>query len=353
MLTIQARRYSRLILLSLPVHLLVSSCSDPIQPPEQDAGSAVASAPIAAEVGRTRIAIDGARFRINAALTYPGQPAEGKLMNVRMVNAVFEDLGRPQFNSASNTDEFVSRMREYVSLGARAFTVSLQGGYPGYEGAVNSAFLANGDLKSGYLARVARVIEKADALGAVILLSLYYQRQDQYLRDERAVRSGVVNVVDWIRRKGYRNVVLEIANEYGHRGFNHAILRSDDGVASLIRLAKDKLPSLYVSASYVANGRATPKVVAASDLILTHFNVLSISDIPARVRALKTTYPNKPIVCNEDDRTGSQAAAAARASVGAGASYGLMLNRNQHYPFYFQGRQDDPAAYGEYIALTR
>lgn len=306
-----------------------------------------------AQVGRTRIAIYGARFRINTALTYPDHPAEGKLMNVRMVNSVFEDTGRPQFNPAANTDEFVRGMPEYVSLGARAFTVSLQGGYPGYEGAANSAFLGNGALKSDYLARVARVIEKADALGAVILLSLYYQRQDHYLRDERAVRSGVVNLVDWIKRKGYRNVVLEIANEYGHRGFDHPILRSDAGVASLVLSAKARLPGLYVSASYVANGRATPRVGAASDLILTHFNGLALSEIPARLRALEAAYPNKPIICNEDDRTGSQAGAAARASVAAGASYGLMLRKNQHYPFYFLGRQDDPSAYDEYLALTR
>ncbi len=352
MSTIRSRRSRYLLLLALPTHLL-SSCSDPIQPLEQSRETPVPPGPSAAVAGRTRIAIDGARFRVNAAITYPGQPAEGKLMNVRMVNSVFEDTGRPQFDPAANTGEFVSRMGEYVSQGARAFTVSLQGGYPGYEGAANSAFLSNGGLKSEYLARVARVIEKADALGAVIFLSLYYQRQDQYLQDERAVRSGVVNVVDWIRRSGYRNVVLEIANEYGHRGFDHGILRSDAGVASLIRLAKGQLPSLYVSASPVANGRATPKVGAAGDLIITHVNTLSLSDIPTRLRALKAAYPNKPIVCNEDDRTGSQAAAAARASVGAGASYGLMLDKNQHYPFYFQGRRDDPAAYDQYVALTR
>ena len=147
--------------------------------------------------------------------------------------------------------------------------------------------LKNGDLRSGYLARVARVIERADALGAAIILSLYYQRQDQYLQDERAVRAGVVNAVDWIRSKGYRNVILEVANEYGHRGFDHAILRSDAGVAGLIRLAKNRYPALPVSASYLRNGQTTSQVAAASDLILVHFNSLSLSDIAARVRALR------------------------------------------------------------------
>jgi hypothetical protein len=331
----------------------LTSCAAPTDSAEDDHGTSVATDP-AELVARTRLTIDGRRFRINGAITYPGQPAEGTLMNVRMVNSVFEDTNRPSFDPSANTDEFLGRMREYVSLGVRAFTVSLQGGYPGYEGARNSAFLNNGDLRSGYLTRVARVIERADALGAVIILSLYYQRQDQHLQDERAVRTGVVNAADWIRRKGYQNVVLEIANEYGHGGFNHAILRSDAGVAGLLRLAKNRHPALPVTASYLRSGHITSQVAAASDLILVHFNKVALSDIPARVRAVRSAYPSKPIVCNEDARTGSAAAAAASASVQVDASYGLMVERqNQHHPFDFHGRSDDPAAYDRYVVLTR
>jgi hypothetical protein len=333
--------------------VLLTACLGPTGPAYDAAGKPAAAAP-ARSIGSTRVTIDGRQFKVNGGVTYRGKAAEGLLMNVRMVNSVFEDTNRPSFNAAANTDEFLGRMRDYVALGVRAFTVSLQGGYPGYEGARNSAFLSNGDLKATYLARVANVVERADALGAVVILSLYYQRQDQYLRDERAVRAGVVNAVNWVRSKGYRNVILEIANEYGHRGFNHGILRSDAGMADLIRLAKSRHSALPVSASYLRNGHTTSRVGAASDLILVHFNNLALSDIAARVRALRTAYPGKPIVCNEDSRTGSAAASAASASVQAGASYGLMVERrNQHWDFDFYGRRDDPAAYDRYVALTR
>ena len=332
---------------------LLASCAEPTEP-DRHAGAEPVAVPPAGADGATRVTIDGDQFRINGSLTHRGSLAEGALMNVRMVNSVFEDTGRPQFDPESNTGEFVNRMREYVSLGVRAFSVSLQGGFPGYEGARNSAFLKDGSLKSGYLARVGRVIKRADELQVVIILSLYYQRQDQVLADEAAVRAGVAKAADWIRKQGYRNVILEIANEYGHQGFNHAILRSDAGITSLIRLAKDRHPSLPVSASYLRNGKTTPRVAAASDLILVHFNGLDLTEIPARVKALRQEYPGKPIVCNEDARTGSAAAAAARASVKAGASYGLMVERkNQHYAFEFRGRSDDPAAYDEYGLLTR
>jgi hypothetical protein len=332
---------------------LLTSCADPtIQSPTDP--TVPTNLDEAELVGQTRLTIDGRRFRINGSVTYPRSSAEGMLMNVRMVNSVFEDKNRPAFNPGANTDEFLGRMREYVSLGARAFTVSLQGGFPGYEGAWNSAFLRNGDIQASYLSRVARVIERADALGAVVILSLYYQRQDQYLQDERAVRAGVVNAVDWVKRKGYRNVILEVVNEYGHTGFKHAILRSDAGVASLIRLAKGRHSTLPVSASSLRNGQTTPQVAAVSNIILIHLNAVSLANIPSRIAALRSAYPNKPIVCNEDGRTGSAAASAASASVRAGASYGLMAERvNQHYPFAFLGRRDDPATYDRYVALTR
>ena len=332
---------------------LLASCIEPTRPDEEVSSAPVEVNPAGAD-GRTRVSIDGHRFRINGTLTYRGTDAEGALMNVRMVNSVFEDTKRPQFDPEGNTSEFVGRMREYVSLGVRAFTVSLQGGFPGYEGARNSAFLPDGRLRSPYLARVARVIDQAENLDAVIILDLFYQRQDQELEDADAIRAGVINAVDWIRKKGYRNVILEVANEYGHQGFDHAILRSDAGVAGLIRLARARHPSLLVSASSLRNGQITPQVAAASDIILIHFNNVSLPDIPKRIQALRKAYPGKPIVCNEDARTGSAAAAAALASVKAGASYGLMVERrNQHYPFEFRGRNDDPAAYGRYVELTR
>ena len=331
--------------------MLLPACADPVRPTESlEVGREDQPPQFTA---RTRLTLDGTRFRLNGGLTYPGQPAQGMLLNVRMVNSVFQDDGKRDFDPEKNTAEFVGKMPDYVTHGARAFTISLQGGYPGYNGARNSAFRSDGTLEPAYLARVARVIERADALGAVIILSLFYQRQDQVLRNEQAVRTGVIKAVDWVKQKGYRNIILEIVNEYGHPGFDHAVLRSDAGVADLIRLAQGRLPSLPVSASTQGTARTTPRVAAASDLILVHFNQLATSAIPSRVRDLRSANRNKPIVCNEDGRTGSAAVAALLASVQAGASYGLLVERiNQRYPFYFRGRSDDAATYDKYKTLA-
>ena len=145
-------------------------------------------------------------------------------MNVRMVNSTFEDRRKPEFDPEANTDRFLKQIPDYAEHGVRAFTLCLQGGMPGYEGALNSAFAPDGSLREPYLARMRRVIEACDRQGLAVILGCYYQRQDQVLTDADAVRAGVVNVVKWIQRCGFSNVVLEIANEFGHDGFDHKMI---------------------------------------------------------------------------------------------------------------------------------
>ena len=93
----------------------------------------------------------------------------------RIVNCIFDDENleaRPaRFDPESNTRSSIDSMEEYKSRGILAFTINLQGGYPGYEGAINSAFRSDGSLKAGYMNCAAKVIEAADDLGMAIILS--------------------------------------------------------------------------------------------------------------------------------------------------------------------------------------
>jgi hypothetical protein len=299
----------------------------------------------------TRISIVNGRWHIDGEATYHGTKAEGLLLNARMVNTVFEDLKRPDFDAEANTDEFITQIPDYVAHGVRAFTLNLQGGMPGYEGAVNSAFQADGSLRDSYLHRVRRVIEACDRHGAVVVLGCFYQRQDQLLKDETAVRSGIVHVAQWIQARHFRNVVLEIANEFGHSGFDHRILKDPEGQVELIRLAKQTAPDLLVSTSGLGDGRLPESVARASDFLLIHFNSTSLADIPQRIGALKKY--GKPIVCNEDEKTDRQGAEAAEICVANGASWGLMLEKvNQRFPFTFRGAADDPVVYAALKELS-
>lgn len=301
------------------------------------------------------MAICEGRWQVNGQVTYPGSAAEGLLMNVRMVNAVFEDANdrtRPHgYDAEANTERFVAKIPDYVQHGVKAFTICLQGGSCGYEGAMNSAFAPDGSLGDAYMKRIARVIGECDRHGAVVVLGCYYQRQDQILKDEDAVRAGVVHVATWIKKSGFGNVILEIANEFSHGGFDHHILKTTAGEAELIALAKRTAPELLVATSEVTDGRVSDAAARAGNFLLVHFNNTPTQAIPARLAALKKY--GKPIVCNEDDKRGSDGARAAELCVNAGASWGLMLvDRNQHYPFTFEGAADDPVVYAKLAELT-
>lgn len=293
----------------------------------------------------TAVSIDGIHFKINGKSTYEGlnPEASGMLMNIRMVNAVFDDENpetRPEgFDPEANVDSFIKSMDEYKAKGILAFTINLQGGVPGYERAINSAFRADASLKPDYMKRVSRVIEAADERGLVIILGLFYQRQDQILPDDDAIRKATENAAAWVRDKGYTNVIIEIANEYVHRGFRDFI-KSEDGEVELMNIVRSTAPDLIVSTSGVGNCRFHEKLCEAADFIMIHGNGCAPDIYEERINPLKKH--GKPIIFNEDTgfsddpRGAADAPEKATAAFAAGASWGIMnLERNQHYPFIF------------------
>lgn len=299
----------------------------------------------------TRVSIVDGRWHLNGKVLYPGTAVEGRLMNVRMVNATFEDRNRADFDADANCDEFIAQIPSYVDHGVRAFTLCLQGGMPGYEGALNSAFNEDGSLRDDYMQRVARVIRACDQQQVVVILGLFYQRQSKVLSGDEAIRNGIINAVQWVKAQGFENVVIEIANEYPHGGFVHPIIRNSETQAELIRLAQRTAPGILVSASGYGDGKVGKEVAEASDFLLPHFNGTPVAQIPERIAALRVH--GKPIVCNEDDKVGQQAVAAMEATVAAGASYGLMLvEHNQHFPFHFHGARDDSVYYERLKEVT-
>jgi hypothetical protein len=306
---------------------------------------------IDANPSRTRISIREGRWFINDSVVNPGSAAEGLLMNTRMVNATFEDRGNSDFDAAANKSRFIAQLDDYAAHGVNAFTLCLQGGMPGYEGAVNSAFEPDGTLREDYMKRIEQVIRACDERGLAVILGLYYQRQSGILKNDDALHAGVVHAVKWVQSQGFKNVLIEVANEYPHRGFKHQLIRKPEGIAALIRLAKETAPELLVSASGFGTGIVHDEVAQASDFLLPHWNGTTVDNIPQRIATLKKF--GKPIVCNEDDKTGDTAAAAMKATIAHGAGYGLMLKKhNQTLPFHFDGAKDDPVYYTALKAAT-
>ena len=309
------------------------------------------------QLKKTEVSVSGEKWLINNKLTNVGSPAEGLLLNVRMVNATFEDRGKAMpeefyaFETNQNTQQFISKIPEYIASGVNAFTLCLQGGMPGYEGAVNTAFNPDGSLRTEYFKRVERVIKEVNKQKGVIILSCFYQRQHSHefaLTGKNEIKQAVKNTVLWVKEKGYKNIVLEISNEYNHRGFlnwnNGDWISSTEGQAELIQLAKSANPDLLVSTSGLGHGKMEDLICETADFILIHFNGTPAHEIPQRIQTLKKW--GKPIVCNEDDKKGETAVKALELSIENDCSWGYMNNdQNQYMPFKFEGIADDTLVY--------
>lgn len=274
---------------------------------------------------KTEVSIVADQFYINGELTYKGRywkgnKIEGLLFNSRMVQGIFDDLNPETrvlfqypdtkvWDANRNTDEFIAAMNEWRSYGLLAFTLNLQGGSPsGYgnqRGWINSAFDEKGNLRSAYMARLERILDKADQLRMVVILGYFYFGQDQHLEDEKAVINATDNITNWILNKGYRNILVEINNECNIR-YDHKILQPDrvhELIVKVQQLKKDGY-RLLVSTSYGGGFLPLTNVVKVSDYILLHGNgIKNPAEITALVAATRAVegYSSKPIVFNEDD----------------------------------------------------
>lgn len=229
---------------------------------------------------------------------------------------------------------------------------------PGYEGAVNTAFNADGSLRDDYMARVEKVISACDKNQAVVNLTCFYQRQHSHfsaLSGKESIKHAVRNTVEWIREKRFSNITLEISNEYRHGGFRNwqqgEWLMSEAGQVELIRLAKQLHPHLLVSTSGIGDGKLHPSLIEAADFLLIHFNNSTINEYASIIGELKKY--GKPVVCNEDDKINNKGAMALKQSVMNGSGWGYMnAEKNQTFPFKFEGVNDDPEVYGMFSNVT-
>jgi hypothetical protein len=276
---------------------------------------------------KTAVTIQGEMFHINGQPTYKGRTWNGKkieglLLNSRMVQATFDDLNpdtvkmwaypdTKKWDAERNTREFIAAMPTWRKHGLLGITLNLQGGSPqGYSKQQpwhNSALKEDGSLRDAAMKRLERVIDKADELGMVVILGIYYFGQDQLLKNEDAVKAGVDATVDWLIAKKVTNVVIEINNECNVKAYDHDILKPDR-VHELIRRVKErsamKKSPLFVSTSY--GGGAVPKenVVNGADFLLLHGNGVKdparISEMVRQTRKVPGYRP-MPILFNEDD----------------------------------------------------
>lgn len=275
---------------------------------------------------RTTVAIEADRFLVNGRPTYQGRAwrgmrIEGLLMNSRMVQGIFDDLNpetrslwdypdTKRWDPERNTREFIAAMPEWRRHGVLGFTINIQGGSPqGYakdQPWHNNGYRPDGTLRPEYMGRLERILDRADQLGMIPIVGYFYFGQDQRLNDDAAVRSGVREATAWLLKKGYRNVLVEIANECDNRAYEQPLIQAPR-IHELIELAQSMTADgrrLPVSASFNGGSIPAANVVAAADFLLLHGNGVKEPDGIARM--VKQTrqvagYRPVPILFNEDD----------------------------------------------------
>lgn len=274
---------------------------------------------------RTEVSIQGDMFFINGQPTYAGRTwqgrrIEGLLLNSRMVQGIFDDLN-PQtvhrwaypdtgrWDPQRNTREFLDAMPTWRAHGLLGFTINLQGGSPeGYSQEQpwhNSALTEDGNLRDDYMTRLERILDRADELGMVAIVGIFYFGQDHRLRDEAAVIRGLDSALDWLLDRDYRNVIIEVNNECNIR-YSHPILQPPR-VHELITRARTRTRAsrrVLIGTSYGGNTVPLENVVRVSDFLLLHGNgVADPARITEMVRQTRTVpgYRPIPILFNEDD----------------------------------------------------
>lgn len=282
-------------------------------------------------MSETTVAIEGDAFLINGQMTYQGRSyrgtkIEGLLLNARMVQGVFDDLN-PQtrqrwtypdgrsWDPDRNTAEFVAAMPVWRAAGLLGFSINLQGGSPeGYSETQpwdNSAFTASGDPRPAYLQRLARILDRADELGMIAILGIFYFGQDHRLANEMAVVRAVDAVTDWLLGRGYRHVLVEIGNEVDLSRYSHDIIkaaRCHELIQRVQARSTGRLDTpagrLLVSTSMRGGTLPPDTIIAAADFLLLHGNHVEnakrISEMVQQCRA-RVTYRGQPILFNEDD----------------------------------------------------
>lgn len=295
---------------------------------------------------KTNFTMEGDRFLINEKLTYSefdNCPVkyQGLLMNARFIQGVFDDksdVARFQrfgkkFNAKKNTEELVDSLQEWYDKGLRAITVGFQGGGTCFtidsNTIENNPYSPDGlEMDGEYLDRMKEIVDAADDMGMLVIVSLFYGAQSRFLKDDRAVMQAVKTASNWLRDQKFSNVIIEIANEHNVEDYKvHPILFDEKGVAQLIRIAQRESDGIPVGCSTTGH-YFSYEIGNASDVILIHGNNMSRQMFYNHIKEARSIEPARPIVCNED----SQALAEMQVALDMGVSWGYYNNMTKQEP---------------------
>jgi hypothetical protein len=311
----------------------------------------------------TEVSIRGTEFLIDGQPTYAGRTFEGHsiqgmLFNVRAVQATFDDANPEtrrhwaypdtgEWDPQRNTDELCAALPSWLDHGVLALTVNLQGGGPLYVPEIysaydNNGFTPQGALKPDYAQRLAQVLERADELGMVVIVGLFYWVMLNKMDNEAAVWRAADEAMAFLENTGRHNLLIELANEIdvvvNHTPYD---IFGADRVHEMGAKLREAHPGFLYSTSGGGvkveswRGMPSPEMVETFDYVLIHGNGTRPPQLEAAIHALyeMPAYQAapKPVVINEDSPAVPNMEVAWRNRVSWG-----------YYDQGFEGQADDP-----------
>lgn len=273
-------------------------------------------------MAKTKYQIIGQDFYINGQKTYSEFPGcdpknQGLLMNARFIQGVFNDTNPAhahlydrfgkKWDPEENTRALCRALPQWYAMGLRAFTVGLQAGGPIYSFTdwaelETAAFSRDGrELNPDTWRRMVQIIQAADDLGMIVILSMFYQGQMQYFEDDAAVIEASKTVCRALLELDYDNIIIEVANEYDTLNFHspETALHKHQNMAAWIRKIRQWTGGRWAIGSSHAH-QYDRRVVEASDVVLLHGNTKRKQELHDMFRTVRRWAPDKPIVVNED-----------------------------------------------------
>lgn len=280
----------------------------------------------------TQVGVSGTDVLIDGRPTYEGRTFDGRrieglLFNVRAVQATYDDANPETrrrwaypdtgtWDPERNVVEFCDALPAWRDHGVLGFTINFQGGGPHYEPSVyqsfdNNGFSPSGELKPDYADRVQRVLGRADDLGMVAIVGLFYVSHIVKFANDAAMWRAADQALDFLAGAGRRNIVVEFANEIEviHRATGNDLYAPERAHVLIDRLRERHPEFIYTVSHCGANpetgrGIPTPELVRSEDVICIHGNGCKEDRLARAIDAVKAIpafrdHP-KPILINED-----------------------------------------------------
>lgn len=257
-----------------------------------------------------KLSIQGNKLLLDNVLINNGTKASGLLINSRMVQGISDGYtsypypDTKKWNATRNNLEFVSNMCVWKENGLNGFTIGLQGGAPKIplpSGINNSLFNGDGSLKPAYLERLKLILDQANHLNMIVIVSFFYRGQVSiFNKNYNNALNGAKNILQWLKDHNYQNIIIEPVNECEFSEFTTVGLSCSQNIVNLINLAKSY--GFPAGNSYKGGVKPSDSVISASSVILLHGNgITSNSGYKSLVDKVKNSskYKGQPIIFNE------------------------------------------------------